>query len=120
MAGEVLPQGITGLEGTMNKAATKLLPGTSSASQFRGSAARLAVLLTAPTVLLMTALHVLSPKFSPSWRVISEYAFGHYAWVLSLMFLCMRSSSAALAAAIWSEVHTSGGRGMRKFAFSQK
>jgi len=58
----------------------------------------------------MTALHVLSPEFSPSWRVISEYAFGHYAWVLSLMFLCMGSSSWALAAAIWSEVHTSGGK----------
>jgi hypothetical protein len=30
--------------------------------------------------------------------------------VLSLMFLCMGSSSWALAAAIWSEVHTSGGK----------
>jgi len=32
-------------------------------------------------------LHVLSPEFSPSRRVISEYALGHYPWVLSLMFL---------------------------------
>jgi hypothetical protein len=103
-AGEVLPQGITVLEGAMNKAATKSLPGSSSVSQFRELAAWLAVLLTGATILLLTALHVLSPEFSPSWRVISEYAFGHYAWVLSLMFFCMGSSSWALAAAIWSEV----------------
>jgi hypothetical protein len=70
----------------------------------------LAVLLTGATILLLTALHVLSPEFSPAWRVISEYAFGHYAWVLSLMFFCMGSSSWALATAIWSEVHTRGGQ----------
>jgi hypothetical protein len=86
MAGEAQPQGIAGLEGAMNKAATKSLPGASCTSQFRESAAWLAVLLTGATILLLAALHVLSPEFSPSWRVISEYAFGHYAWVLSLMF----------------------------------
>jgi hypothetical protein len=37
----------------------------------------LAVLLTGATIFLLIALHVLSPEFSPSWRVISEYAFGH-------------------------------------------
>jgi hypothetical protein len=94
----------------MNNAATKPLPGTSSASRFREPAAWLAVLLTGATILLLTALHVLSPEFSPSWRVISEYAFGHYAWVLSLMFLCMGTSSWALAAAIWPEVHTTSGK----------
>jgi hypothetical protein len=94
----------------MNKAATKLPPGMSSASQFRESAAWLAVLLTGATILLLTALHILSPEFSPSWRMISEYAFGHYAWVLSLMFLCMGTSSWALAAAVWSEIHTTGGK----------
>jgi len=87
MAGEVLPQGITGLEGAVNKAETKSLPCMSSASQFRKLAAWLAIFLTGATILLLTALHVLSPTFSPSWRVISEYTFGHYAWMLSLMFL---------------------------------
>jgi hypothetical protein len=110
MAGEVLPQGITDREGAMNKTATKSFPLMSSASQFREWAAWLAVLLIGATILLLAALHVLSPEFSPSWRVISEYAFGHYAWVLSLMFLCMGASSWALAVAIWSEVHTSGGK----------
>ena len=39
------------------------------------------------TILLLVALHVLSPEFSPCWRVVSECAFGHYGWMLSLMFL---------------------------------
>src|SRR5215472_7853627 len=110
MRGDVLLQGITRLEGAMNHAETKSRWGTNSASQIREPAAWLAVLLTGATILLLAALHVLSPEFSPSWRVISEYAFGRYSWVLSLMFLCMGTSSWALAAAIWSEVRTSGGR----------
>jgi hypothetical protein len=110
MVREILPQGITGLEGAMNEAETKSLPEMSSASQVREPAAWLAILLTGATILLLAALHVLSPEFSPSWRVISEYAFGHYAWVLFLLFLCMGTSSWALAVAVWSEVHTAGGK----------
>jgi hypothetical protein len=108
--GEVLLQGMTGLEGVMSKAAIESLPVLSGTSRFRESAAWLAVFLTGAAVALLTALHVLSPEFSPSWRMISEYAFGHYAWVLSLMFLCMGTSSWALAAALWPEVHTAGGK----------
>jgi len=110
VSGDVLLQGITGPEGAMNDSVTKSLPGMSSASQIRERAAWLAFLLTGATILLLAALHVLSPEFSPSWRVISEYAFGRYPWVLSLMFLCMGTSSWALAAAIWSEVHAIGGK----------
>ena len=73
-------------------------------------AAWLAVVATVATILLLAALHVLSPEFSPSWRVVSEYAFGRYAWILSLMFLCWAISSWALAVALWSEVHTMAGR----------
>ena len=72
-------------------------------------AAWLAVVATIATILLLAALHVLSPEFSPSWRVVSEYAFGHYAWVLSLMFLCWGISSWALVVAIRYEVHTKAG-----------
>jgi len=42
--------------------------------------------------------------------VISEYALGHYGWVLSLMFLCWGISSWALAAAIWPQIHTKAGK----------
>lgn len=94
------------MEGAVNNAATK----TMGSSQVRKSAAWLAILLTGAAISLLAALHVLSPEFSPSWRVISEYALGHYAWVLSLMFFCMGSSSWALAAAIWPEAQSIGGK----------
>ena len=97
------------MEGAVSKAVTKSFSSVRS-PEFRKPAACLAVSLTGAAVLLLATLHVLSPEFSPSWRVISEYAFGHYAWVLSLMFLCMGSSSWALAAAIWPEVHTTSGK----------
>ena len=35
---------------------------------------------------LLLSLHVLSPEFSPAWRMISEYANGGYSRVLSAMF----------------------------------
>jgi hypothetical protein len=94
----------------MNKVATNPVAATSDVSQIAGPAAWVAILATGATLILLAALHVLSPEFSPSWRVISEYALGHYAWVLSLMFLCWGISSWALAAAIRSQIHTKAGR----------
>jgi hypothetical protein len=64
-----------------------------------------AVLTGLATLLLLLALHVLSPEFSPSWRMVSEYAFGRYGWVLSLMFLSWGISSWALALALRPELH---------------
>src|SRR5207249_6443953 len=58
----------------------------------------------------VASLHRLSPEFDPSWRMVSEYAFGHYRWVLSLMFLSWEVSSWALAMAIWSQVNTNFGK----------
>ena len=75
-----------------------------------GPAAWLALILTAATVLLPASLHVLSPEFDPSWRVVSEYALGRYGWVLSLMFLCWGLGTWALAATIRSQVATAAGR----------
>lgn len=73
-------------------------------------AAWLAAILTSATILLLASLHGLSPEFDPSWRMVSEYAFGHYGWVLSLMFLSWGMSSWALAVAIWSQVQTKSGK----------
>ena len=101
-----LPMRGTRMEGSASKAATKTMGG----GEVRKWAAWLAILLTAAAILLLAALHVLSPEFSPSWRVISEYALGRYPWVLSLMFFCMGSSSWALAAAIWPEAQSIGGK----------
>lgn len=73
-------------------------------------AAWLAIIMTAATILLLASLHILSPEFAPSWRMVSEYALGHYGWVLSLMFLSWGVSSWALAVAIWSQVQTTAGK----------
>lgn len=93
----------------MNKAAVQV-SSMSDSSRIAEPAAWLALVATAAAILLLAALHLLSPEFSPSWRVISEYALGHYAWVLSLMFLSWGISSWALVVAIRPQVHTTAGR----------
>jgi hypothetical protein len=82
----------------------------SDAASISGPAARVAIAAAGTTLLLLASLHVLSPEFEPSWRVISEYAFGQYGWVLSLMFAAWGISTWALARAIWSHVATKAGK----------
>jgi hypothetical protein len=72
--------------------------------------ARLSIGAAAAVLMLLASLHVLSPEFDPSFRMVSEYALGHYGWVLSLMFLAWGMSSWALALAIWSQVKTKAGK----------
>ena len=48
----------------------------------------------------LVCLHVLSPEFAPSWRMVSEYANGNYSWPLTLVFFAWAASSFALAAAL--------------------
>jgi hypothetical protein len=73
-------------------------------------AAWLAFLATSVTIVLLFSLHVLSPEFPPSWRMISEYAFGHYGWVLSLMFFCWGVGSWSLVVALWPQIHSTSGK----------
>ena len=94
----------------MNNTATESLVSMRSPSRVAELAAWLAILATGATLFLLVTLHVLSPEFSPSWRMISEYALGHYAWVLSLMFLSWGIGSWALVVAIWSQVNTNSGK----------
>jgi hypothetical protein len=62
------------------------------------------------SLLSLAALHVLSPEFDPSWRMVSEYALGRYEWVLALMFVSQAVSSIALFFAIRSQISTVGGK----------
>jgi hypothetical protein len=73
-------------------------------------AARLAIGAAAATLVLLASLHVLSPEFDPSFRMVSEYALGQYGWVLSLLFLAWGISAWSLAFALWSQVHTRAGK----------
>lgn len=83
---------------------------TSDPSQISQAAAWFAIFTNLLAVLLLAALHILSPEFSPSWRMISEYVLGHYAWMLSLMFLCSGVSCWALVVAIHSAIGTKCGK----------
>ena len=73
-------------------------------------AERLAIAAAVAVILLLASLHILSPEFDPSWRMVSEYANGQYSWVLSLMFITWALSSWALAFAIWLQVRTPAGK----------
>ena len=73
-------------------------------------AACVAIAAAGAVLLLLASLHVLSPEFDPSWRVVSEYANGRYGWVLSLMFASWALSSWALAITLWSQVNGIGGK----------
>ena len=73
-------------------------------------AARLSIVAAAVVLLSLASLHVLSPEFDPSWRVVSEYANGQYGRVLSLMFVAWGISSWALAVAIRAQLKTTAGK----------
>ncbi|MCI0550004.1 MAG: DUF998 domain-containing protein [Anaerolineae bacterium] len=85
---------------------------TSTGSKIAGSqiAARLSFASAVASLIFLAALHILSPEFDPSWRMVSEYANGGYGWVLSLMFATWAVSDWALAYAIWSQPKTAGGK----------
>jgi hypothetical protein len=79
-------------------------------AKISGTAARVAIAGAGAVILLLASLHVLSPEFDPSWRVVSEYANGRYGWVLSLMFAFWALSSWALAVTVRSQVNGIGGK----------
>jgi hypothetical protein len=66
----------------------------------------MAIVAAVIALLTLTSLHVLSPEFNPSWRMVSEYAHGHYGWVLSVMFVSWAVSTLALVVALRSEART--------------
>jgi hypothetical protein len=70
--------------------------------------AKTAIAAATAVIVLLAALHVLSPEFDQSYRVVSEYANGQHAWVLSLMFIAWAPGSWALAFAIRSQTRTPG------------
>jgi hypothetical protein len=64
-------------------------------------AAYLALSATAVSGAALLILHLVSPEFAPSWRMVSEYANGRFPWLLSVVFAGWAISSFALAAALW-------------------
>jgi|HubBroStandDraft_4_1064222.scaffolds.fasta_scaffold00015_31 hypothetical protein len=73
---------------------------TMATSQSLTASAWVAVASAILVLIALFALHVLSPQFDPSWRVVSEYANGGFGWLLSLMFAFWALSSWTLAFAL--------------------
>jgi hypothetical protein len=64
-------------------------------------AAFVALLAIAVSCASLLLLHYFSPEFAPSWRMVSEYANGRSAWLLTLVFVFWAIASLALAVALW-------------------
>lgn len=74
------------------------------------SAASAAIIATGIAFLSLIILHLVSPEFQPSWRMVSEYANGRHGWLLSLMFASWGLGSVALAVALGPSVTGALGR----------
>lgn len=72
--------------------------------------ARVAIGTSVAVLVLLAILHILSPEFNPAWRMVSEYANGKYAWVLSLLFFLWGAGSLALAYVLWPHLQTTAGK----------
>jgi hypothetical protein len=72
-------------------------------------AAYIALASTVTSGAALLLLHGLSPEFSPSWRMVSEYANGRFPWLLTVVFAGWAIGSFALAAALWPLSATSLG-----------
>lgn len=70
----------------------------------------LAIGMSITVLVLLISLHILSPEFNPAWRMVSEYANGKHAWVLSLMFFLWGAASWALAYTLWPHMQTTAGK----------
>lgn len=76
-------------------------------------AAYVAIASLIASALALIALHILSPEFSPSWRMVSEYANGQHNWLIAFVFFGWALASFALAVALWPLRETTvGGIGL--------
>ncbi|MGC3943758.1 MAG: DUF998 domain-containing protein [Chryseolinea sp.] len=74
------------------------------------TAVKLSMIAAAISLVALLSLHVLSPEFGPSWRMVSEYANGNYEWMLMIFFTFWGLSSWCLAVALWPYVSTLAAR----------
>jgi uncharacterized protein DUF998 len=74
------------------------------------AAAGIAVAAIALSLAALLLLHVLSPEYAWSWRMVSEYANGRYPWLLTVVFLSWAAASFALIWALWPLASTALGK----------
>jgi hypothetical protein len=94
----------------METVTPKTVPTVRPEANISIAAARLSLVCGATFVVLLVGLHFLRPDLDPSWTVISEYALGDYAWVMTIAFLAWGLSAISLFVAIRSQVQNLTGR----------
>ena len=98
--------GSTSTNETRSEMSARVRPGVIPSQ----AAAKISFAASTASLVFLFALHILSPEFDPSWRMVSEYALGNYGWVLTWMFLTWALSCVALFLAIRSQVQTLAGK----------
>src|SRR4026207_1039893 len=74
------------------------------------TAARVSFVAAAIFLVLLAALHFITPELDPSWNMLSQFELGRYGWVMQLEFLFVALSCLTLGVAIHSQVRTIWGR----------
>jgi hypothetical protein len=72
-----------------------------AAAGWSATAAGIAIIAIAVSLVALALLHVLSPEYAWSWRMVSEYANGSHPWLLMIMFFGWAAASFALLWALW-------------------
>jgi hypothetical protein len=98
----------TKISSTSNEAILNVKDRTGSTRAVSQAAARISFAASVASLVFLAVLHLLSPEFNPSSRMVSEYALGSYGWVLLLMFLAWALSCIVLFFAIKSQAATVG------------
>lgn len=68
--------------------------------------ATIVLICSAVSLMSLLILHFVSPEFKQSWRMISEYALGRHAWLITTFFIAWGLASITLALALWPEVNS--------------
>jgi len=69
------------------------------------------------SLVALVLLHLLSPEYAWSWRMVSEYANGRYRWLLTIVFFAWAAGSFALLWALWPLGATTLGKAALVFLF---
>jgi len=81
-----------------------------SQSRNKRLAATSSIVAAVISIVALFSLHILSPEFAPSWRMVSEYANGQFEWVLFIFFSFWGISSWCVAYLLWSQVSSIAAR----------
>ena len=88
------------------KRGTRMGEAGQAVAGWSATAAGIAILAIAVSVTALLLLHVLSPEYAWSWRMVSEYANGRFPWVLTVVFLAWAAGSFAVIWALYPRFET--------------